>query len=312
MNIIEHKLKSMFNIKSEFVEQSGSLYKDWKRRAKIWLKVMKGRGPAAHLYRDYYSPAPRNWNNLPSGNVYEKLIAKNEAAYLSYVKTCAQYHDHFANIPVEQANTTDPFWSNPAFSPLDSLVLYSLIAHNNPSVYMEVGSGNSTKYARRAIKDHGLQTKIIAVEPFPRPELEEICDELCRAPAEALPVEKFAELNSGDVLFIDNSHRSFQNSDVTFFFTEILPNLKPGVIYGIHDIFLPNDYPGEWAMRFYNEQYLLMMYLLGGAGGDSILFPVAYMSYRKEVEETLLGGNGKGAPWGNEPLQGGAFWMVKA
>ncbi len=37
-------------------------------------------------------------------------------------------------------------------------------------------------------------------------------------------------------------------------------------MYGIHDIFLPNDYPTEWNNRFYSEQYLLMMYLLGGGG----------------------------------------------
>jgi hypothetical protein len=175
---------------------------------------------------------------------------------------------------------------------------------------MEVGSGNSTKFVRQAIKDHYLQTRIISVDPSPRVEIDTICDETLRVCAETLPVEKFSALNSGDILFIDNSHRSFQNSDTTYFFTAILPNLKPGVVYGIHDIFLPHDYPKSWAMRFYNEQYLLMAYLLGGAAGDEILFPVAYMSYKSEVEKALLGD--APPPWGKQSLQGGAFWMIKA
>ena len=36
----------------------------------------------------------------------------------------------------------------------------------------------------------------------------------------------------------------------------------------MHDILLPFDYPAEWADRFFNEQYLLASYLLGGAAGD--------------------------------------------
>ncbi len=32
----------------------------------------------------------------------------------------------------------------------------------------------------------------------------------------------------------------------------------------VHDIFLPDDYPPEWADRYYSEQYLLAAWLLGG------------------------------------------------
>ena len=44
----------------------------------------------------------------------------------------------------------------------------------------------------------------------------------------------------------------------------------------MHDIFLPWDYPEEWRDRFYNEQYLLLSYLLGGADGDEIILPVTW------------------------------------
>jgi hypothetical protein len=214
--------------------------------------------------------------------------------------------------PAKQSgNDTDPFWINGWLPPFDAIVLYSLIAVKKPTIYMEIGSGNSTKFVRRAVSDHKLGTRIISIDPYPRAEIDNICDKVLRIPVENVPVETFSELNEGDVLFIDNSHRSFPNSDVTIFFMEILPNLKPGVIYGLHDIFLPNDYPEVFAKRYYNEQYLLAAYLLGGGGGSNILFPVAYMSYRDEVKKALLGENIK-PPWGDEPLHGGAFFMVKA
>ncbi len=74
----------------------------------------------------------------------------------------------------------------------------------------------------------------------------------------------FRELQAGDVLFIDSSHRCFMNSDVTVLFLEVLPNLPPGVLVQVHDIFIPYDYPREWVERYYAEQYLLSCYLLLG------------------------------------------------
>lgn len=265
-----------------------------------------------YILNDRYLPSPRNFN-LYGNNLYEKIISRNQNTYLEYIKLYSQFIKNFQSIPLaETDNPSEPFWSNSFFPPLDAISLYGFIASKKPAIYMEIGSGNSTKFARRAISDHNLDTKIISIDPYPRAEIDALCDEALRMRAETLPAKKFAALNNGDIIFIDNSHRSFQNSDATFFFTEILPNLKPGVIYGIHDIFLPHDYPESWATRFYNEQYLLMAYLLGGAAGDEILFPVAYMSERDEVKKAFQGEDEYWPPWGEHKLHGGAFWMVKA
>jgi hypothetical protein len=48
----------------------------------------------------------------------------------------------------------------------------------------------------------------------------------------------------------------------------------------MHDIFLPWDYPEKWRQRFYNEQYLLLTYLLGGADGDEIVLPVLWATHQ--------------------------------
>ena len=50
----------------------------------------------------------------------------------------------------------------------------------------------------------------------------------------------------------------------TVFFTEILPALPPGTLVGVHDIFLPADYPVAWLDLYLSEQYLLACWLLGG------------------------------------------------
>lgn len=140
---------------------------------------------------------------------------------------------------------------------MDSVAIYGFISENKPVRYYEIGSGNSTKFAKQAIKDYKLQTRILSIDPNPRAEIDSICDQVVRKPLEEVNLNIFEDLEAGDVLFIDNSHRSFMNSDVTVVFLEILPRLKPGVFVEFHDIYLPFDYPQEWDTRYYNEQYLL-------------------------------------------------------
>jgi hypothetical protein len=41
-----------------------------------------------------------------------------------------------------------------------------------------------------------------------------------------------------------------------------LPELAPGILVHVHDIFLPADYPPQWNDRLYSEQYLLGAMLL--------------------------------------------------
>src|SRR5579864_1448036 len=55
---------------------------------------------------------------------------------------------------------SEPCWINGWMPPLDGVALYCLLVQNNPKLFLEIGSGNSTKFARKAITDHGLRTKI--------------------------------------------------------------------------------------------------------------------------------------------------------
>lgn len=256
-----------------------------------------------------YKPHMRDWNTLPRGNVYRQILIQGEPSYRKTLESFLSFENQFSQISVTGSpDDSIPYWNNGWLPVLDGISIYGLLATKNPRYYFEVGSGNSTKFARKAIRDHNLRTKIISVDPQPRANIDAICDEVIRCGLEEVDLSRFLELGSEDILFIDNSHRSFQGSDVTVFFTEVLPTLGEGCIYGIHDILIPGDYPKDWLQRFYNEQYLLMAYLLGGAGGDEILLPLSYIYMNPHLADILSSLVAKPGEAGI-PGNGSIFWM---
>ena len=121
-----------------------------------------------------------------------------------------RFSDEFRRIatrPSAAHAPSDPVWINGWLPALDSMALYSLLAVHNPRHYVEVGSGNSTKFARRAIVDHQLRTRITSIDPWPRAEIDSICDQVIRQPVEHVELDTFDVLQPGDILFIDSSHR---------------------------------------------------------------------------------------------------------
>lgn len=280
------------------------------------MKVLLGRNADAVVIKDYPYASRDRFEKTPRAT--EKLVrilSKNEDAYAQALTRWAAHATAFEKIPLEGSpDGSDPFWNNGWIPALDAISIYGLIADLKPKTYMEVGSGNSTKFARRAIRDLGLSTRIVSIDPAPRASVDALCDEVQRMPLEDCDTSIFGQLGEGDILFVDNSHRAFQNSDVTVFFTEILPTLNPGVTYGLHDIFLPRDYPDAWNRRFYNEQYMLQAYLLGGADGDEIVMPCAHVA---DFTQTPAIRQAHGALFAEGPLKsiphrgGGCFWMKR-
>lgn len=205
---------------------------------------------------------------------------------------------------------TSPYWDNPFITGIDGIGIYCFLKMMNPKRYVEVGSGNSTRFARRAIDDHGLQTKITSIDPHPRAEIDSICDRVIRQKAEELDPAIIDELDPGDVLFIDGSHYVFMNSDVVAIFLDWLPRLKPGVLYGMHDIFLPRDYPESQVALNFSEQYMLAAALLEGAAHFEITLPAAYAAMDPELQKCLEP-VWKQPGMEKTPRFGAAFWMTK-
>jgi Methyltransferase domain len=229
------------------------------------------------IHLDYpVHPRPRygtTWG-LGAHGPLTALMESSRVAAGEALAAIASFSEQLAQIPKEfRGDVLEPYWVNGWLPGLDGAALYGFVASRQPATYLEVGSGNSTKFARRAITDHSLSTRVVSIDPMPRAECDELCHEIVRQPLEDIDLSIFDRLVAGDVLFIDNSHRALQNSDVTVALLEVIGRLAPGVLVGIHDIFLPDDYPIEWADRFYSEQYLLSAWLLGGHGGSQLVLP---------------------------------------
>ena len=283
---------------------------------RIFRKKFKGKSATRYIKINYFRDTfkvPRWGYDKPPHELLHPVIAKNRADYQRLLKRLRPYGESFLRISKEEDKQKphEPYLNNSWLPIFDSFSLYALLSVFNPPTFMEVGSGNSTKFARRAIKDNKLRTRIISIDPEPRAEIDSICDEVIRRPVEEVEPEFFERLKEGDFLFIDNSHRCFMNSDVTAVFIDIVPRLKGGVIIQFHDIFLPADYPPRFGKRFYSEQYLLAAYLL--SGGDmfaDIILPNNFIINDPELnaviaplfmDESLRGVEGDGS----------SFWVIK-
>jgi hypothetical protein len=184
-----------------------------------------------------------------------------------------------ADIPLnfDEANLPLPAWGGVPYAPFDSLALYTMVRKYKPRTYLEIGSGITTAFVHRAVRDAGLPTRIMSIDPEPRTSIDSICDDVIREGLETCDLGVFEQLEAGDILFLDGSHRSFMNSDVTVFMIDILPRLRPGVIVHVHDITLPWDYPPVFQNWYWNEQYILAVYLMGNRRRIDPIFPTFFV-----------------------------------
>jgi hypothetical protein len=241
------------------------------------------------IYLDYpVNPEPRYGYGKPEHRLLGSLLKHNTSKYEAALNGFSAYSEQLSKIPINDAHSErDPYWNNGWVEGLDPVTLYCFTCMSNPNLCIEIGSGNSTKFIRKAINDSGYDTKLISIDPHPRAEIDEICDEVVRHPLEEIDIELFEQLGNGDILIIDNSHRCFQNSDVTVVFLEILPMLKPGVLIYIDDIYLPYDYPPQWKDRYYSEQYLLAVMILADTTRYDVVFPCAYVANDQHFKQVL-------------------------
>jgi hypothetical protein len=240
----------------------------------------------------------------------KELLARNESVYCDHLKGLLEFSTAFAAIPrTASPSAATPRWNNGSFPALDGMALHAFLTRLNPKRYLEIGVGNSTRFARHAIKLHGLKTRVITIDLPSRATGHELSDEVIRSELQSVPVSVFRELEAGDVLFYDGSHLLFQNSDVTVFFLDILPELAPGVWVQIHDICLPGDYGPDFAERYWNEQYLLAAWLLGGGSGIDVQLPVHYVWRDAPHLATILGPLFELPVLKGLPAVGASFWL---
>jgi len=263
-----------------------------------------------------YAPtfSVRYGHGKPPAYFIKKLFDFNRKKQLSFIDRMTDLQTYYERIPIQaDENDLSPRWANNWIPPCDGMTIYANVVFNNPEKIVEIGSGNSTKFFRRAIDDHRLGSKLISIDPQPRATIDAIADEVYRRPIEAMDLSVFETLEKGDIVFFDGSHRCFQNSDVTVFFVDILPMLSEGVVVGVHDISWPQDYPPHWKERYYNEQYLLAAHILALGNRFPLVFSCAYCGpeFQKELMQCIGPQISAGLKSMDRNVSGGALWFTK-
>jgi len=253
---------------------------------------------------------PRYGHGLPPHAGLYDIVNEHRNSYEQWLNLSLQHVDNLAKIKdaSQETDTSKPVWNNGFLPGLDIIAIYTMLAELKPAKYVEIGSGNSTKVAYKAKQEHGLKTEITSIDPMPRAEIDQLADKVIRQPFENIDFSFIDELNEGDILFVDNSHRILPNSDAMVFFMEILPRLKKGVVVHIHDIYIPYDYPQFMCDRAYNEQYGLAMYLLANPAKYRTILPNYFISEDAELAAILK------PFWEKENLRhverhGGSYWL---
>jgi len=220
-------------------------------------------------------------------NRLEKLFRESEESFRSTLGVISGYSSALLDIG-EDDPAPNPRWNQDWFAGLDAAAAYAMVRHHAPERIVEVGSGHSTRFMVRAIQDGGLSCTLTAIDPAPRADISALPIDLHQSIVQKAPLASFAELQSGDVLFIDSSHILMPGTDVDLLFGEIIPALPAGVIVHVHDIFLPFPYPPEWELRGYNEQNALAPLISGSCLLP--LLPNQYVVRRMEKDlESLCG-----------------------
>jgi hypothetical protein len=228
--------------------------------------------PPGHFYSPIVDPdelRPRwaaLWPPQPQVQGIDFDAAGHERLLDQVFPALLKDYDYPDTLP-ESEDLRQFFSINSQFGWLDSRAAFALLRHWQPRRVIEVGSG----FSSLLIADVGQRFlapgfRLTCIEPFPRPFLSRLPGvSLHVAPVQDVPWSVFAELEPGDVLFIDSSHVAKTGSDVNRLYFDVLPRLPVGVRVHVHDIFLPHEYPPQWVLdenRSWNEQYLVQALLM--------------------------------------------------
>jgi predicted O-methyltransferase YrrM len=212
---------------------------------------------------------------------------------IAYLRRIAPFAAELATVPVEMPDGPPRYhWRNDFWTGLDAFVQYCLMRDAKPRRVVEIGCGWSSLLLAQALgeneREGAPQAAVDQIEPYPRTELLRALPDhwqLHESILQRAPLSLFEELGDGDVCFYDGSHVAKPGSDVVWFFAEVIPRLKPGVLVHLHDLFWPADYPDEWIFdrgQTWNEQYVLQAFLMYNSDFKPVLCNPALMEYHHE------------------------------
>jgi hypothetical protein len=266
------------------------------------------------IYNHYYEPQFDNRNPKPDFSHERNLpgIDWNILGQLNMLRSFT-FSQELYRLP--KARCPDPmefYLSNGAFESGDAEYWYQMIRSIKPKRIFEVGSGNSTLMAVKAIRknheqDSSYTCEHVCFEPYEMPWLEKVGVTVIRKKVEEMETSFFSQLQANDILFIDSSHIIRPQGDVLFEYLELLPSLNKGVIVHVHDIFSPRNYPKGLLIdqvRFWNEQYLLEAFLSHN-GSWSVIGALNFLRHNYYEDFASV------APFLSSDREPGSFYIQK-
>ena len=156
------------------------------------------------------------------------------------------------------------------YGEIEADILFSFVASVKPARIVQIGCGVSTAIVLMAAEKAGYKPGLICIEPYPSGFLMQAEKkgqiQLVAKPAQLVDHDFIADLNAGDLLFIDSTHAVKPGSEVNYLIHEVLPRLRAGVWIHFHDIYFPYDYARDTLsgdMLFPQESTLLYAFLTG-------------------------------------------------
>ena len=277
------------------------------------------------LEKKLFYPAGHYYSTIVDNEAlrkYESFIWKEESVEKvsgvdlkanGQISLIAELNIYYEELPFAacKQNELRYYFENGFFLYTDGILLYSLMRFLKPKQIIEIGSGFSSALMLDTNElFFNNEIALTFIEPFPErlygaiKEQDKKSTTIIVSEVQAVSLNIFANLNPGDILFIDSSHVVKTGSDVCFILFEILPILKKGVIIHFHDIFYPFEYLKEWVFegRNWNEDYFLKAFLMYNNHFQILLFPHYLHTIHSEVFNMM-------------PLcyqnTGGSLWLIK-
>jgi hypothetical protein len=274
------------------------------RRLKLGLKTLIGAEPVGYFIPYRYASETAKAVGRPTYPAIETMMDTAAPTMKAWLTKAANYQEAFASFG--NATPPEPRWQQSWFPRLDGMMAYVFTREFRPERIIEIGSGHSTRFYYRAIKDGELDTAFHAIDPAPRADIAKLPITVERTIVQKADPSVFTTLTGADFLSIDSSHILMPGTDVDLLFSSVIPTLPSGAIIHIHDITLPDDYPEIWQWRGYNEQQGVAALLAGR--GFEIMWSSAYATTRMRDEVNLSIANGIHLPEGAHET---SLWLRK-